>query len=720
MAKKDNAIYEPGELVNLRNKLGVTDQEEAKRIAQVLGGEVGTERSVVPEEPKNKKFRKDDVIIGGRRGRRVDVAGDGLEERIGRAKPRVDFFPGDDPTVIKKINYRERVKMDQLSGQLFFEIKTSLQVFISVFSFFKEPIDYVNPRFVTRRINEYYYKLERLVTMARNLFPKSNTKRNNQLKRTNSFVYKILDTIRGWNIEQIAKNISELQAHPRTVKVSDFTETLKLIYKPLYVLSDLGIEHIKSAFKLIYKILYIESPMEAKGKYQDVIRNIIALILEVRRDIQQGMYPLLMKLISDRFIPYARFFTERRRCFMAFLNVTAAEQLSAAGIDTQQIDNMNVEALQESNENAENDENDEAAENSEDSENDENNEQVDDTEKPAEEAVQEDPNDPAVIERKAKEEAEKAERRALEQGLSALETLFPKAGWDKLDEHPDLYPYFANIYDMKQGFELISPTDPLQQIAVMMHILEDLFIGMRYVNFGTIIGSDGKQIKLDEEMSSIVNNWRLYIEGSFLKEYLPRLTEYCRMLENSEEGRTSAYARKILNDLHWIKRLYFIPYYKFESIGPPPFTKQEIVPIYTQIRNIRKYLSSIAMGIEQGMRAGGAAAKAPCDGILNPWQTYNFQIPNPVSRRLNTIIPPERKRNATLIFFSLSVVTVMDYLINNENSWFYANRPGPLFRSVRDEGIIPIFGVDKKLDADKIFRDSLKKSQPAEGQTGNN
>jgi hypothetical protein len=692
MAKKENAIYAPGELSNLRNKLGVTDQVEAKRMAQVLGGEVGTERSVEPEDPKNKKTKKEtaDAITGGRRGRRVDVAGDGFDERTGKPKPRLDVFPGDDPTVPVKLSYRERVKIDQLSGQLFFEIKSSFQVLVSVFSFFKEPIDYINSRFVTKRMNEYYSKLEKLVTAAKNLFPKNNTKRNNQLKRANPFVYRILDTIRNWNIEQIASNISELQAHPRTVKASDFNETLKLIYKPLYALSDLSIEHIKSAFKLIYKILYIESPMDAKEKYQDIIRNIIAAIVEIRRDVQYGMYPLLMKLISDRFIPYTRFFTERRRCFMAFLNVTAAEQLSASEINTQQIDNVDVETLQKNNE--------------------ENGEEADDAEKHEGEAVQEeDPNDPKVIERKAKEDAEKAELRALEQGRSALEALFPKAGWDKLEEHPDFYPYFANVYNMKHGFELLSPTDPLQQVSILMYILDDLFIGMRYVNFGAIIGPDGKLIRLSEDMAEIVNNWRMYIEESFLKEYLPRLAEYCRLIENSEEGRTSAYARKTLNELHWIKRLYFLPYYKFESAGPPPFTKQDVVPIYTQIRKVRKYLTSIAIGIEQGMRAGGGAAKAPCDGIVNPWETYNFQIPNPVSRRLDMMIQQERKINATLIFFSLSVITVMDYLINNENSWFYANRPGPLFRSVRDEGITPIFGVDEKLDADKIFKDSLKK-----------
>jgi hypothetical protein len=232
---------------------------------------------------------------------------------------------------------------------------------------------------------------------------------------------------------------------------------------------------------------------------------------------------------------------------------------------------------------------------------------------------------------------------------------------------------------------------------------------MRYVNFGTVASPDGSTVRTGEDLGEIINNWRSYIDLSFIKEYLPRLTEFCRMLENSGETRTSVYARKNMNELHWIKRLYYLPYYKFESLGPPPFQKQDVTPIYSQIRKLRKFLTAIAMGIEQGMHSGGAAAKAACEGINNPWESWNFQIPNPVSKRLDTLLPAERRVNATLIFFSLSAVTVLDYIVNNENSWSYTNRPGPLFRSVKDEGVIPLFGVDKKLDADKIFRDSLKK-----------
>ncbi|MDR0324151.1 MAG: hypothetical protein LBI12_06880 [Treponema sp.] len=697
MAKK-KAIYAPGELGRVRQKLGVTDDAEAMRMAQVLGGEVGMERH---DDDAMRRLKKPairdtvEVTLDGKKkgGRRVEVLFNDDDEGLSRSKFKYhEIYPGDDPAIPARLSYGERIKIDQYAGQISFEIKTSFQILTSIFSFFREPVDYVSSHFVTSRMNEYYGKIEKLVTLTRNLFPKNNTKRNNQLKRASPFVYRMLEVMRDWNIEQLAGNIAELQSHPRTVKVTDFAEILRIIYKPLFIFDELSTENIKTAFKLIYKVLYIESPMDAKEKYQDIIRNIITSLIEVRRQVHHGMFPLLMKLISDRFVSYDRFFIERRRRFMAFLIATDNEQLKSADLAPQQIENIDVETLQN---NLHNEHEDAEGEGT--------------SEKEPAENPDEDPNDPKVIERKAKQEAEKAERKALEQGRATLEALFPKAGWEKLEEYPDLYPYFANLYSLRHGYELIAPTDPVQQVSVLMNMLDDLFIGLRYVNFGTVTGADGNPARVYDEIGEIVNNWRRYIEDSFSKDYLPRLTEFCRILENSEESRTSPYAKKTINELHWIKRLYFLPYYKFESIGPPPFPKQDIIPVYSLIRKIRKNLTAIGMGIEQGVKAGGAHAKALCNGIHNPWENYNFQIPNPISKRLDAMLSPEKRTNATLVYFTLSVVAVLDYIINNENSWAYGSRPGPLFRSLRDEGIVPAFGVDEKLDADQIFKDNLKK-----------
>jgi hypothetical protein len=244
-----------------------------------------------------------------------------------------------------------------------------------------------------------------------------------------------------------------------------------------------------------------------------------------------------------------------------------------------------------------------------------------------------------------------------------------------------------------------------------MRILEELFFGLRYVKFGTVIGSSNTPAKVDETVNRIIGNWHEYFSVTFEKEYLPRLSEYCRLIEQSEGSRTSQYAKKVLNELYWIKRLYFLPYYKFDSLFPPPFQKKDIASVYPEVRALRRSLAAVAVGIDQANKIGGAKKMVPCDGVDNPWEPYNFEVPNPVSTRLNTLIAPQKRNNAILVFFSLAISTVLDHLVNDADSWAYSGESGVLFRSVGNKGLVPQFGVDKKIDADRIFKESLKERE---------
>jgi hypothetical protein len=704
MAKKSKAVYAPGELDRVRGKLGELNAEEAKRMARILGGEVGYERT--REEDERRKTRPGrqtrretvELVVGGRPGRqrpsraRPAEGGGGEEKPPEKAAlpPKGKDF-GDDPSVPFKVSYFERIRMDRFASQPEFDIKTSAQALVAVFSFFSEAPDYVSPLFVNKRMNEYYRRIELLVTSTRTLFPRNNLKRSERLKKTSPFVFSILDTIRYWNIERITGDMAKIQSHPRSAKTAEFADILKAVYKPLFILEQLDPDiHIKGAYKLLYKLLYLENPMDAKEKYQGFIRTALSSFSDVRRDVHYYLYPLLMKLLSDRWFPYESFFTERRRRFMAFLNVTAKDRISPADMTVQQAESGELGAAGGLKDEAGGEAGPGGGE-------------------PA--AEEEDPDDPEVIERKAKQTALETEQKALDRGLSTLEALFPKAGWDRLSLYPDLYPYFTDMFSLKKGYDLIAPTDPMQQIAVLMFIISELFFGLRYITFGTITGSDGNPIKVDDYLGSIINNWQKYLNLGFGKEYLPRLAEYCHILENSAESRTSVYAKRTLNELHWTKRFYFMPYYKFESLGPPPFQKRDTTAIYSEIRLLRKYLTEVALGIEQGNRRGGAADMAPCDGIDNPWEPYNFEVPNPVSIRLDALLGAKKRNNASLVFYTLAVATVLDYLVNNETSWAYENRPGPLFRSVDGEGGMPLFGVETKIDADVIFRQVMKQKE---------
>ena len=96
----------------------------------------------------------------------------------------------------------------------------------------------------------------------------------------------------------------------------------------------------------------------------------------------------------------------------------------------------------------------------------------------------------------------------------------------------------------------------------------------------------------------------------------------------------------------------------------------------------------------------------------HPSAPYSFDITNPVSKRLDLLLGPGKRNNVYLIFFTLSVVTVLDHLVNSESSWAYGSQASAhLFRSVNDDGSTPLFGVDVKIDADQIFKEVLKQNR---------
>ena len=698
MAKKSKTLYAPGELSRVRGKLGDLDVQEAKRMVQILGGEIGYERTQEEEAQRQKpKTRRETVelVIKNRHSsrssrNRIDTIEPEEEDAhaiLPAATESKSKDPSDDPSAQLKASYSERVKMDRYASLPEFDIKTSMQALISRLAVFNEPPDYVNPLFVTRRLNEYYRHIEQLVTSTRTLFPRNNMKRSERLKKTSPFIFSILDTIRYWNIERITTDMAKIQAHPRTAKISEFSDILKAVYKPLFILEKLNTEtDIKEAYILLYKLLYLENPGEAKTKYQELVKKSLSSFIRIRKDVHYLLYPLLMKLLSDQWFPYEQFFIQRRRRFMSFLKVSAADQINVPIDRSAQTDSSGIAAVRDEIQNEKNMENADVVL-----------ELEEEKAKEAENAQQ-----------KAHETGQGTEQKVLDRGLATMELLFPRAGWDHLWDYPDLYPYFCNILKLKKSYGLISPADPMQHISILMHILKEFFFALRYVSFGSIVGTDGNHIGIDVYLGNIINNWQEYVSDSIEKEYLSRLSEYCEMLEQSSESKNSAFGRRTYNELHWAKRLFYLPHYKFETIGHSPFQKKETFPVYKDIRLLRKYLTAVAAGIEQGNRQGGAQALAPCDGINNPWEPYNFEVSNPVSMRLDLLLAPKKRNNAALIYFCLSAAVVLDYLVNNENSWAYADQPGPLFRSVNDEGIIPLFGVDNKLDADLIFKMALK------------
>jgi hypothetical protein len=697
MAKKPSAVYEPGELDRVRRNLGDLDPNEAKRIASLLGGEVGVEKAKAPpvrERPRSSRDETVTVSIGGKSApprRRVEILeGDEGRRRTpataSKASKKSAELDADDPTVEAKASYLERVRIDRYMALPEFEIKNSSQVLYSMISLFGEPQDLVNPDFVTRRMNEYYGRLEVLVTATRTMLPRNNIPRAETFRKKNPFGFQILDVIRQWNIERIASELAGMQSKPRQVTVAAFAEILKAFYRPLYVLEPLDAEtHVRDAYRDLYKQLVQENGTEAKEKHNPQVKAALAAFVYIRRSVRFLLYPLLLKLLSDQWIAYDDFFAVRRRRVSYFLGLSEVDRLKppAPGAEAAEAVGPAEEKPAESTERE--------------------TEQAEPTPEEPKESAEE---APAPADRPG------SQSRAFLRGLDTLDSMFPDAGWRHPEIWPDLYPYFAGVFDFKKGFELVAPTDPIHQVGILMHILEELFYGLRHIDFGTIPGADGEAQHAGPAIARIMDGWHAHLEESLGKEYLPRLVEYCRLIEGTTETRTSTYAKRTLTELLWFKRLCFLPYLSFDSsFSSHPFRNKEIAPLHADVRELRTILTGVAAGIEAGSKRGGAGAKAHCDGIDNPWDLYSFQIPNPVSIRIDALLggKTSRKRtNAALVFFTLSVAAVLDGIVNTKDGYAYVDGSDCPFRSVDGDGVKPTFEVDQTLDADEIFKRAMR------------
>jgi hypothetical protein len=602
-----------------------------------------------------------------RRIETVEFSGKGNDSHDNIYIPR--FFP-------KEFSRSERIKMDSQEADSDFKIKTWFQAFRSKLAFFSSPRDTVSRVFVVAKMEDYFLSLNKLVNKVRLILPRNNTSRNKKFKQYYPFAFSILDTIRYWNIEKISSSLARLQTHPRAVVVSDFAEIIKEFYRPLVILEMLDAEeHIAKAVSKLDYMLEDESDNHIT---LNTSNEIVSLFDTINEDICWRLYPFLLKFTSNTYIPYDSFFNECKEEIRGFVGVTSGEIIQPDRVESSSDFRAGKDKEQET-----------------------------------EEASLE---DDSLFNMPVDETEEKPDKRvlptskpkAVQRGLNVLEQLFPEAGWEKLDTFPDIYHYYAKLLSLKKNADVIDPENPMLQALVLMQILDELFYGFRSISFNSVSSSEAS---FDlAEFLDIIDEWHKLIDNCFERMYLPRLSEFVKLFYNPIiESKQKIYAMKLREELNWQARLFLFPSLKIDSFLQTPIHKKDVTAVFPKVRILRQSFTVIAAEIEKALQEGGISAHAHCAAINNPWDQYVFQVANPLSKRLNMLLDKENRTNVSLIYYTLSVLTVLDYLINNPHSWAYQTNTAKLFRSSDVDGIIPESLPEISIDADAVFKQRLEK-----------
>ena len=107
----EKAIYQPGELDKVKQRLGPVDDNEAKRMQKILGGEVGKERESAGNKFKQQSYEAPPAGGSGNSAKKVHRAVDiAANDETEQFKPRYDVL-----TPVKP-SYFERIKLDSCCG----------------------------------------------------------------------------------------------------------------------------------------------------------------------------------------------------------------------------------------------------------------------------------------------------------------------------------------------------------------------------------------------------------------------------------------------------------------------------------------------------------------------------------------------------------------------------------------------------------------------------
>ncbi len=664
--RKVEQSWEPGTLDATRKNIGPIDKEEAARMTQILGGEILQEKSApinydnFPQKERHYSHRasgkssSDIAAMSADRGSSDSKSTANKGSKYGYAvttarKPSSDGLP--------PIPAKENALMDKLMMSDDYKIKPNYGIFNFVRHFKKNGTELLRRSYVEYDLKNHLDHYQLFITTIKSIIQISPDTYKSKIVNSPEPKFKFLRTAGGWTMKNLKVLMLELQEHPDDVTVAMMIPLTKAIYTDLLKIYYLGENSIPRYFKEIYADL-MKYPKADQQKLVMLSKQGITEWLYIYTQIIKGMYPLLMRMSSPKFDYFPSFFTSETASILAFLKMSKFDLILPPKKE-------DLHAAKQKEE--------------------------EDKKKKEEERKK---NSPEMLRGRKTE--------IVDAGITLLNKLFPGAGFDHMENLPDMYPYFQPIYQFRDGYNLLHPQNPMQITITLIRIIEDLLQGCRNIIFTE--EDDGSGRKSDDKLSIALNEWSVYREDLFEKIYCEQLNTFVNQEYSQGDYKSTIFGKKMLTTILWLTKYNFLPHFEFEQLLlEKPINDTRYKPLCLRTDFLRQTLTTLSKNIDIA-----AETKSTPLGVSNPWAQYEFDIQNPVSKRMNVLLGGKSgTTNANLIKYTLCIISVLDWWINSPESPAYSADSSKIYRiSDKDGG--PAFSVPVRTDQNKLFTDSIK------------
>lgn len=550
------------------------------------------------------------------------------------------------PLISKKTNSM----IDKLMMSNDYRIKQNLGFFNFIRTLQKNGTEKLNPDFYNSTLKFMIDHMETFITVIKTLIQIAPATYKSKIINKNDPKFKFLRMVASWTMQGIKQEYAYIQYHNQEQLLTvDLIPIVRAIYTPIITVYYYGSNKIPKLIKEIYadEAEYPEAPQD---KLSGFAKQAITEWLFIDTEIIKKLYPLLMRMCSDSYEPYPSFFTTKIADILKFTKLHKFDLL---------LPEKKVEQPKED-------------------------------KKPAVQPPQKGIKDGIV-----------------QTGIKLLDQLFPQAGFNNLESHPDLYPYFQPLYKFEDGFNMLSAENPIQTIMVLLHIIEDCFQGCRNIKF--VVPETTKQNS--DSISSILDDWSAYREDLFDRLYCEPLQDLVNTLYSQADYDKTQIGKKVITSLLWQTTYHYLPNFKFDQlILEHPVDNSKYKPLFHRTDFARKYLTLVINECD-----AAAKTKGEVKLISNPWDHYHFDIQNEVSKRIDVLLGAQNKTattsatNANLLKYTLCFIAVLDWYINNPESPAYTTDPMHIYRISPADGK-PLFSVPTRTDQNKLFADAIKAS----------
>lgn len=640
------ADWAPGTLDRTRKAIGQLDPGEAEIMSKKLGGEVMYERS--DSSSSSGKSSKGT-------GRLIRQTSSGNSENTSGSDAAASGQRGNGTRRRQEELATVTPKLSSLFDKLMMRDEYGIKPNYGLFNFIKyfqqNGHEQVVPEFCTVTLKHHVENLSGFITVIKTLIQIAPASYKAKIASGNEIKFKFLRMIAGWTMQSVKLAHIELMDLPQPYVVQDLIPYIRAVYKLLIQVYYYGENKIPKLIKEIYtdEVSYPESPQE---KLSSLAKEAITSWLYIQNEIVKKCYPLLMRMCSDTFEEYPDFFKIKVADILKFVGLHKYDLLlpeKAKAVKTEDSEKKKKTAL--------------------------------------------------VPEKGVKDQI-------VMTGIKLLDQLFPQAGFTQLENHPDMYPYFQPLYHFADGFNVLSPENPMQVTVVLLRILEDFFVGCRNIDFTPVSTAVSKE---NDSISSVMDDWSAYRENVFEKLYCDPLNDLVNQIYSQDDYEDSQFGKKLITSLLWQTQWHFLPNFKFDQlILERPQDESKYRPLFLRTDFARSYFTEAVSLCDKV-----ASMRGDVSMISNPWDHYKFDISNEISKRLDTLLggnnttATTNANNANLLKYTLCILSVLDWWINNPESPAYSTNPRRIYRISEEDGK-PKFSVPERIDQNKLFAAQIR------------